>query len=152
MGYKPARRTFLLEFIDHPGLEVRCVSTSLGELLDIAKMRLNIQTMTDEEKLSVFGKFTECIDSWNIEHPHVPGGSACPRCELNEDDPLPTSMDGLMCLDFDFVMTIIFGWVSAQARVAAPKGLSFNNGEMNPEDLIASLGQQASPLTSPMLS
>lgn len=153
MGYKPTRKNFLLEFVDHPGLEVHCRSTSLGELMDIAKMRLNIQTLTDEDKLSVFGTFTDCVESWNIDHPAIKGGAeVCPRCELPEDAPVPRTIDGMMCLDLDFIMTIIFGWVSAQARVSAPKGLNFNNGEMNPEDLLSQIGQQASPLTSPMLS
>jgi hypothetical protein len=160
MGYKPVKKLFALEFTDFPGLEVNCTSTSLGKLMHIAKLDVKLNEVDEEKKMEVFNFFAANIHSWNVVHPELDVEASnvdsdtpkCSSCGLAEDDPLPPTVAGLMCLDLDFVMVIIFGWMAATSRVSGPKGLSLSDGEKITETMMKKLEQLQSPLTSPMLS
>ena len=109
--------------------------------------------------------FATRIITWNIVHPEVEpsdDGSqeaydqahnemitpACPVCGLLEDDPLPTTLKGMECLEMSLVLSIMFGWVAAVASASDPKGPSLSNGEPTiPEGLMRMLGEMQSPLT-----
>ena len=91
-----------------------------------------------------------------MEHPDVlkDGESIpCVVCGLSGGMPLPSTVDGMMCLDVDFVMSLIVGWVSAIASVPTPKGLNSMNGApntMNGNDLdLTHLGNLANQTTLP---
>lgn len=153
MGYRPTRKMYELAFADYPGLEVTCKPTPLGRLMDVSEMKINLNS-NDEDKMKVFDIFIGCLAKWNIEHPELDADDThtCDRCGLNVGDPLPHTLAGILCLDLDFIMVIIFGWIGAISRVSVPKGMSFNDGEMNAvtTDMMNQLGQLQSPPISHM--
>lgn len=138
MGYKPEKKYYQLNFADYPGLEVHAKGTSLGKLVELQSMDINLAIKNDTEKMKLFTYFSTRIITWNVEHPEIDEPVkndyhqwVCPQCNLAEGDPLPTSVDGLKCLELGFVMSLITGWMQGITRVAVPKSLSFNDGEMN---------------------
>lgn len=168
MGYKPKNTRYTLELVDYPGLEITCKGTSLGKILEMGRTNININTLakSDELRDALFGTFADRLVTWNIEHPELEDTvkvsadgqpvliEVCARCGLSEGDLLPTTVDGLMCLEMGFVMALILGWMSAVARVSGPKDPSINNGGMNSqlEDLMNQIGSLQNPVTSPMPS
>lgn len=153
MGYTPVRKTYELAFEDYPGLEVMCRPTPLGKLMEVSDMKVDLNA-SDEDKMKVFNIFIDCVASWNIQHPELdkPDTRTCERCGLNVGDPLPCTLTGMLCLDLDFLMVVIFGWLGAISRVSVPKGMSFNSGGTNVaiENMMNQLAQQQSPPILPM--
>jgi hypothetical protein len=132
MGYKPVKKVYSLEFVDHPGLEVVTRGATLGEIKAVQKMNINVNEKDEEKKLEVFHFFASKLISWNMEHPEVETDQpTCALCGLQEDAPLPTTVNGMLCLELHLIITIIKGWVFAVARVADPKEMSLNDGESN---------------------
>jgi len=161
MGYRPSHKTYLIEIEEYPGLEIRSASTSLGRLMDVLTSSTEIKELTVEQAHNhpAFRTFTDAIISWNIEHPAISltdtdtptavdllDGVACPVCGLREGQPVPATVAGLFCLDLDFVMDLILGWVTALTRVSAGKAQSMKNGGTPQQDLMSQLGEQASLL------
>jgi hypothetical protein len=161
MGYRPSHKTYLIEIEEYPGLEVRSASTSLGKLMDVLTSSTEIKEMTMDQAHNhpAFRTFTDAVISWNIEHPAITlagtdtptavdllDGAACPICGLREGDPVPPTVAGLFCLDLDFVMDLILGWVTALTRVSQGKAMSTKNGGSPQQDLMSQLGEAASLL------
>ena len=156
MGYKPKVKLYELEYTDYPGLEVFARGASLGTLLELGQIKLTAD-MSDELRDKVFGFFATRIAQWNMEHPElepladgrVP--AECPRCGLAEDTPMPISLESLMCLDINFVFSLIVGWMSILTSVSAPKGPNSSSGETNSltEEYLRKLDGLASPLKLP---
>jgi hypothetical protein len=124
MGFKPQRKTYNLAFEDYPGLEVRAIGASLGEL-----EKLNALSPEDPQNMVALMEFFDAkILEWNMEHPAVKGGGACSRCGLTEDTPVPPTATNMLCIDFDILLGIIMGWARTMARVAIPKEMSSSSG------------------------
>lgn len=146
MGYKPARKTFQLVFDDHPGLEATARGGSMGQLLEMETLKVSVNERDPKKKMAVFQFMADRLVTWNMQHPDVdtanPTEDPCPRCGLTSGQPMPTTVDAMMCLELELVMNIFFGWIFAVARVSLPKGMNLNSGEMNsPEDLMSQLGK-----------
>lgn len=146
-GYRPERKTYKLKFDQFPGLKVTMRSTSLGNLQEI--MSTQTQNLKYAETRTLFEKISNLIKEWNVEHPETDNSESCDVCGLKEGEPVPATVDGLMCLDLEFITAIIFAWGNAIVRVSVPKGMNSRNGEPPiPEDLMKQLENQQNPLTS----
>ncbi len=160
MGYKPARKFLTLEFPEYPGLEITVKGLSIGKLVDLSNMSLDLSATNDADKLKVFSLFASKVTSWNIEHPEpeeITGDNTrviCAKCGLEEGQLLPTTAEAMECLDVDFIMPIIFGWFRQQATVSPGKGQSSNVGDRITEDTMRQLDalQNQSKLPQPNFS
>lgn len=158
MGYKPNRKLYRLEFEDYPGLEITATSTSLGKLMHLASMELRLGSgIPESERTELFEFFASKIVTWNVEHPELDTtreDGTCLQCGLAEGAPLPTTLEGILCLDLTFTMSIIIGWMTTLTKASLPKGMSLKNGGIVPEDLMKQLGELQSPpkLPTPNLS
>jgi hypothetical protein len=133
MGYKPSKKYYSLEFPEYPGLEITVKGTTVGKIIDVSDMSLDLTSTTREEKTKLFRLFAKKITSWNVDHPEpeevTEKGGACAGCGLEEGQPLPTTPEAMECLDVDFILPIIFGWFRQQATVSPGKGQSSNDGD-----------------------
>lgn len=153
MGYKPTKKLFRITFSQYEGLELNTVAPPMGELMDVADMRLNMNQAA-ERREQVFQIFAKRIKVWNLEHPEIETSGdepdhPCKRCGLQEGDPMPTTAEAMMCLDLDFIMSLFFGWLATVSRVDPPNGMSLNVGGSNTqEDLMRQLADLQSPMPS----
>lgn len=162
MGYQPGKKLYNLQFEDFPGLEVSASSTSLGKLMHISSLPLDLNQQDEAKRMEIFNFFAERLVRWNIEHPaleevapeELDGIKVCARCSLPEGAPMPCTATSLLCLELDFVMRIIIGWTTAIARVSVPKELLLNDGGRNIEEAMMRLvqHQNLSTLPTPNLS
>lgn len=143
MGYRPGKNIFNIEFAEHPGLEVRAASTSLGNLLHVAQLNVKVNEQDEKKRMEIFVFFADQLESWNVEHPDTVDNTACAQCGLMPGEDLPATIAGILCLDLGFIMEIILGWMTAIARVSFPKGSNSSNGENQLEDLMLKLAKQA---------
>jgi hypothetical protein len=159
MGYQPEAKQYQLIFADREGLEVVARGTSLGKLMELSRMDIRVGQSDPEQAMAIFLEFDDCLMMWNVDHPALSkrntvtdehGVITCKKCGLEPGAPLPSDVDGMLCLEMDFIMDIILGWMSAIARVSDPKGVnSSNGGRTSLEDQMSELGKKASPLESP---
>lgn len=163
MGYKPKRKLYEIVIVEFPGLEVTCKSTPLGKLLDLTKEfgNLKVDDMANdvEKQKRVFGFFAKQIITWNVEHPDLDDDDSvfeleksseptCKRCGLSPGQLMPTEMEYMLCLEMQFIMAIIFGWVTAVASASNPKGMNLSNGAgTSQKDLMQMLAEMQSPVT-----
>ena len=162
MGYQPGKKLYNLQFEDFPGLEVAATGTSLGKLMHVSTTPLDLNQQDEEKRMEIFNFFAERLVKWNIEHPaleeiaseELDGIKVCAHCLLPEGAPMPCTATSLLCLELDFVMRIIFGWVGAISRVSIPKELLLNGGGRNIEEEMMKLvqHQNLSTLPTPNLS
>jgi hypothetical protein len=158
MSYKPQSKLYDLEFQDFPGLEVRTRSASIGEIQKSYQLNVKIDETDPEKQSAIFTFFESKLVSWNLVHPELSGvdeNGKCALCGLAEDDPMPPTKLGMMCLDLGLIMSIITGWITTVARVTPPKGQSSNSGGIDiPEEVMRQLEMLQSPtkLPTPNLS
>lgn len=165
MGYKPAEELpKQIVYTDLPGLEVYATTPDMGELMDVADMKLDLNA-PKAQQMFMFKMFASYVTSWNIDHPkprktkpadpNVPyemplGATAkdvvCARCGLAEDMPLPTTAEHMMCLRLTFILPVIFGWISGVSRVDPPRLPASNSGETKIQEEVM---QQLAALQSP---
>jgi hypothetical protein len=150
--YKPVTQFLDLEFVDFPGLEVRTRSASIGEIKRAQELNVDVNEKDPDKQLEAFRFFERKLIEWNLVHPEIDDGSdVCAICGLKEDDELPPTIAGMLCLDIAIMLAIIFGWVRSVATVALPKGMSLPNGGKDiPEELRQKLETLQSLGTSPM--
>lgn len=150
MGYKPEKTVYNLEFADREGLEVSAKSATLGEIEKVQKLRVDMHEQDEAKRMELFNFFSSKLIKWNVEHPDTDDGGPCAVCGLLPDIALPATTASMMCLDLDFVMEIIIGWVFAVARVSAPKGMSLKHGESDiPEEVRKRLETLQNPVKLP---
>lgn len=162
MGYKPAVNTAKkFTYDDFPGLEIYADMPSMGDLMDVADLRVNMND-ADDKRMRAFDMFASYIKTWNIEHPtprkfkvikisdtEQQVTDQCARCGLAEDEPMPTTGDAMLCLPMPFIMPVFFGWLSSVSRVDPTKYMNFGNGESNiQEELMKRLAILQSPMPS----
>ena len=161
MGYKPVvDQATRVTFDDYPGLEIYADSPEMGALMDIADLRMNMNDAADK-RMRAFEFFADYIRTWNVDHPNPrvtktieqPGEGGwtttkqCARCGLEEDMPLPTTADAMMCLPIKFIMPVFFGWLSTVSRVDPTRYLNSSNGGSNTQgDLMQRLADAQSPM------
>lgn len=66
----------------------------------------NKDSYTREDMEEVFGEFAKVLVSWNLED--------------EDGEPVPTTYEGLMSYDFQFVLAVVLGWMQAVAGVPTP--------------------------------
>jgi len=157
MGYKPARKTYALTYVDYPGLEVLMHGTTIGRLEALGKLGANIASATPEQQMSVFRFFADKLIAWNVLHPEmeqVPDSNGvmyvpelCPACGLAEDDPLPADARAMGCLELEFITNVIKGWIETIGGASVPKVSNGSNGGMSTPTQTSQLGLLQSPLT-----
>lgn len=154
-GYKPQRKIYNLEFVDYPGLEITTRSAPLGELSAAYDLNIKLNEPDKDKRLEAFKFFADRLISWNLDHPEVSNKAvtypACAACGLKEDDPMPPTVDSMMCLELDMIMAIIMGWINTIAKVSVPKAMNSNDGGTTiPEELAKQLEALQNLGISPM--
>lgn len=156
MGYKPeVPKATKYTFTAFPGLEIYATTPSMGELMDVADLKMNFND-AQEKRMRAFTVLTNHVTVWNLEHPSVSTKDGkCPRCGLAEDDPLPTTGEALLCLPMTFTLGVFFGWLSEVSRVNPTQYMSSNNGGSNiQEEVMRQLGEMQNhmPFSEPNMS
>lgn len=136
MGYKASKK-YQLKFDEstgHEGMEVTMRSISTAQLLRIQKLGTGFTAakLDPEAFEELVGILVASLVDWNLED--------------DDDQPVPTTVEGALSQDPDVILTIISAWTTAVGGVSAPLGGSSTSGS---ESLEASL--QMEPL-SPSLS
>lgn len=131
MGYKRGGTKYRLVFEDDAfaGLEVVARSIPLGAYLEL--MDVFDDGLTKENTDTLFGAFTKVLVSWNIED--------------DDDQPVPTTVEGLYSLDLNEARVIIEAWRDAVTGVTGPLGSSSTGGEPSP---VASIPMETLPSES----
>lgn len=154
-GYKPSKKTFRVRFEDYPGLLVVCKSVNLGTL---TKLNALAGSNDPDDAKAAFGFFAKRIITWNMEHPDLDDDDeeTCPVCGSEPGAMLPSTVDGMMCLEVDFVMKLILGWVQAITSVPAPKAPNSSDGESSTtnggDSALTRLGNLANQTKLPTLN
>lgn len=155
--YKPPKKSFRVRYEDYPGLLIVARSTRLKKLTRVA----NLAGRSDAGAVNeIFQFFSSCIMSWNMEHPELDNENeeldVCEDCGLAEGQLMPSTAEYVACLDIDFVMKLIMGWVSVLTSVSAPKGMNLPSGEQQStngdQKALTNLGNLARQTTLPPLS
>lgn len=126
MGYKPRRTLYKLDFseTEHAGLEVTTTSVTLGALLEFTEMSDAAESGVDQAAVRrLFGEFARVLVDWNVED--------------DAGAPVPQTLEGLLSLEFGFVMAVINAWIGALSKAPPPLPAGSASGGTSPE---ASLG------------
>ena len=100
MGYAPQRTVLVLNFDEHPGLVVRVRRGSIQDHLDLA-------TFPPDTKDDAYcSPFARNLVSWNVEDEH--------------GRPVPADLDGVLSLEWPFVLELVQAWADNVGAVAAP--------------------------------
>lgn len=117
MGYRPKRKTYVLEFEDPDldGLEVTVRGLTTGQILDIETAREDGGEDAIRELLELLA--SQLVE-WNVE----------------DDDgrPVAANLDGIRAQDIAFNMAIIDAWQNAVTGVPAPLDEPSTDGELSP--------------------
>ena len=116
MGFKPKRRTFVLEFEDPDleGLTIKARSATVAEFLTITELASSVGDQPGDAARGLgavrdlFGAFVPVITDWNLDG--------------DDDQPLPVTVDSLLSLDFPMVMAVIEAWMGGVTDVLGPLG------------------------------
>jgi hypothetical protein len=114
MGFKKPKRTYVLEFqdeTDYEDLVVKVRPPTVGEALrnmDLSWMYED--ELTEEQRVAklmeLYELFLTRLVSWNIED--------------EDDQPVPTTLEGLQSLDQDFGLRIVRSWLFETSAVSRP--------------------------------
>jgi hypothetical protein len=126
VGFKPPKKLYKLTFADEDmaGLVVTMHSIPVGSLL-------RLQELSDQgaDQAKVTGTFREMMDmfagalvEWNLVD--------------EQDQILPTTLESVLGLDTDFLMTVITSWTQAISGVSAPLDAGSTSGTPFPEGSI----------------
>jgi len=104
--YKHASRTFVLEFGDMPGLEVRMRPVSVSQLMDLTVLADEFAAgrATTAQVNELFETFADRLVSWNLDI---------------DDDEVPADIKGVRSLDYELFMRMLTGWYAGMTQ--APK-------------------------------
>jgi hypothetical protein len=121
-GYQPKPKIYNIKYDDHPGLLVRARSVDAGTFMRIAALAdLEGDPSLDELK-DLYSEFAKVLLSWNLlyfeGHPL-------------EGQPVPTTLEGLLSQEWDFLQEIILGWMSAVSGVSAPLDRPSTSGSLS---------------------
>lgn len=120
MGYRPKRKTYLLEFEDPDlnGLEVKVRGLSTGQVLDLTTAK---EDGSDESIRSLLMLLAGQLIEWNVED--------------DAGRPVPADLDGVRSQEIAFNMAIINAWEQALVGVPAPLESGSPSGEPSPVEL-----------------
>lgn len=109
MGYKKPTTVYLLKFEDREGLEVRAASVPIGKLIDMQTQAERLKSgdaASFDDARELFELFALSLRSWNLTE--------------DDDTPVPTTLDGVLGLEFGFASELLLAWFEAIADVPAP--------------------------------
>lgn len=136
MGFEAPRKIYKLIFADEDmeGLEVRVRTTSMGNILAMAELDgMDAAHLSPEDIIKLresFGFLADALVSWNLEEDGVA---------------VPTTVDGLLSQDPEFIFGIIKAWTGVMTTVPAPLAPPSQDGSQLPgvsipmEDLTSNL-------------
>lgn len=136
MGYRKQKTILNLKFEEHPELEVRLRAFKVDELLKLTTTaqtmmgpdgKVNVSAVGTEDLELLFGKFADALLSWNLEE------DVSQTEDVEDWQPVPTTLDGVKSQEIDFVMELIDVWMTAVAGVEAPLPEGSNSGETSRE-------------------
>lgn len=135
MGYKAKKKLYRLKFAaghDLEGLEVTMASVSMGTLLELQEMGNRADEVAKDmnQFRGLVDTFAGSMIGWNLED--------------DFDQPVPTTAEGILAQDPDFIMAIILEWTKAISGVPDPLAAGSTSGG---QSLEASLPM--APLSSP---
>lgn len=150
MGYKPKRTLYRLTFEDPDleGLEVVTRGVSVGGLKKFAEMYETVQALgldggADDQALKpehiklldeFFGSFAKVLVSWNVED--------------DDGQPVPTTTEGLLSQELEFVMQVIESWMTGMVQAPPPLPGGSNSGGTSPEESTLALASASRSLGS----
>lgn len=104
MGFEVPAKTYRLVFEDedYAGAEVRCRSTSIGRLNEIA---------SSTEAMRLFGD--EILIDWNL---------------TENGEPVPATGEGMVRVPVEFGRAILNAWTQALVGISGPLGGPSSNG------------------------
>lgn len=140
MGYKRQATIFELvfeEFKDDNGqpLEVQTRSVPIGKLLSLVRLS-GLADFSDDEKFTeediknvekLFQVFAKALVKWNLEEQEDPLDDSSPW------KPVPTTFEGVMDQDIDFMLKIVLRWVQTISNVTKDLGKDLTSGQRFPE-------------------
>ena len=151
MSFQPILTAYNLTFTQYPGLHVKMHGSTLGELM-AQDMPVDPNNITPEEKMRSFNFLEEKLISWDVEHPELrraKDGTTpefCPACGLRAKDHVPETLKGIFCLDPDFILSIITGYIEMVGK-PSPKVSAPSMHGATPETL-RRLAERQNPLKS----
>lgn len=116
-GYEVEDTTYTLEFDDRPGAEIICRAGSMEQHLEALSLDWVLERGAlqrrypgdDEAQMAelyrLYDLFAAHIQSWNMER---------------RGQPVPTTADGLLSLDREFVRTATLAWLRGVFGISAP--------------------------------
>lgn len=121
MGYKPKKKIYTLAFEDpgFEGLEVKIRGLNTGQVMDIDAARGD---GGDGAIVTMLQLMAEQLVEWNVED--------------DDNQPVPTTFEGVRSLDIDFNWAIIDAWQNAAAGVNTPLDSDSTSTELS---LVASI-------------
>lgn len=125
MGYKPKKKIYTLAFEDpeYAGLEVKIRGLNTGQVMDIDAARGD---GGDAAIVTMLKLMADQLVEWNVED--------------DDNQPVPTTFEGVRSLDIDFNWAVIDAWQNAAAGVKAPLDGPSTDGEPS---LVASIPMDA---------
>lgn len=121
MGFKAPKKVFRLTFedSDYAGLVVLVRAASVGDMLDVQEIQDSVEGgMTSQVAADTFEMFAKALVEWNLTD--------------DDDQPVPTTLDGLRGLDVDFLAFIIRAWAAQQTGIPGPLAEGSTSGATSP--------------------
>jgi len=119
MGFKATKKYHLVfdETTDLEGLDVVVRGISTAQLLRIQKLGTGFTAAKLDSGAfeEMVGVLSASIVEWNLED--------------DDDQPVPTTVEGLMSQDPNVIMSIITAWTSAVGGISAPLGGGSTSGQ-----------------------
>lgn len=125
MVYIPDEDTITVNFENRPGLEVKFISLTLGELERMQDFSLTLTSSENVKEQKIFRFLESKLVSWNVGHVKT-----C-HCGAERGDPVAPTVDGMLCMDIMLLRDIVQGWIQSIVQVSRPKEMSSNNGGQN---------------------
>lgn len=130
-GYRPQKTVYKLRFDDPEmnGLVVRAYGLSVGELIEVGRMKAEAEGDDGAESLEkVLLVFASKLVSWNLE--------------AEDGTTLGANYETLAAQEPGFTLTLLDAWMTAVAGVSLPLGQSLPGGSPS---ALASLPMEALP-------
>jgi hypothetical protein len=162
-GYKPTGKKYNVTYRQYPGLTITAKGTTIGKLQKLMSLKMTVNEENKEKVDYVFRFFVGRVMTWNLVHPEIDFEDegtqeaydrahdemvepVCPVCGMTEGQPLPTTVEALYCLELEFILSLIFGWMAVIASVSDPKEPNSNSGEMtiHTQELMTRLAEMQS--------
>lgn len=134
MGYKAKKYHLTFdESTGHDGLEATMRSISTANLLLIQKLGsgFNAANLDPEAFEQLVKILSDSMIEWNVED--------------DDDQPVPTTVEGILSQDPDLIMTIITVWTTAAGGIKAPLGGGSTSGGKSLEESLQMATLSPSP-------